>query len=66
MSDNAIDKLRRVPLREVWRHEAHDFTQWLQDNVEILNEAIGLSITTVDREQAAGTFSVDLLQTARR
>ena len=27
---NLIDKLQ-IPLREVWRHEAYDFTQWLQE-----------------------------------
>jgi hypothetical protein len=26
-----IGKLQRVPLREVWRHEALDFS-WLEDN----------------------------------
>jgi hypothetical protein len=31
-----IGKLVRVPLREVWRHEAYDFTQWLQDNIGVL------------------------------
>lgn len=61
MSDNAIDKLRRVPLREVWVHEAYDFTQWLQNNVDVLNEAIGFTLVSVEREQAAGSFSVDLV-----
>lgn len=38
-----IGKLERVALREVWRHEAYDFTRWLQDNIDVLNEALGLS-----------------------
>ncbi len=27
-----IGKLQRVSLRDVWKHEALDFTKWLQDN----------------------------------
>lgn len=56
-----IGKLNRVPLREVWKHEAYDFTQWLQDNIDVLNDALGMSLVNVDREQAAGSFSVDLV-----
>lgn len=56
-----IGKLERVPLREVWEHEAYDFTQWLQDNIEVLNDALGLTLVNVDREQAAGSFSIDLV-----
>lgn len=56
-----IGRLERVPLREVWRHEAYDFTQWLQENIEVLNEAIDLTLVNVDREQAAGSFSIDLV-----
>lgn len=56
-----IGKIQRVPLREVWRHEAYDFTSWLQDNLDVLNEALGLDLTSADREQAAGSFSVDLV-----
>jgi hypothetical protein len=37
-----IGKLERVPLREVWKHEAQDFTQWLQQNIDVLNSALGL------------------------
>lgn len=56
-----IGKIQRVPLREVWKHEAHDFTTWLEENIEVLNDALGISLSSVKREQAAGDFSVDLL-----
>lgn len=56
-----IDKLRRVPLREVWQHEAYDFTQWLANNIDVLNEALDIELVDVEREQPAGTFSVDLV-----
>jgi len=61
MSNTSIGKLERVPLREVWEHEAHDFTQWLQENIDVLNTALDLNLVNVDREQAAGSFSIDLV-----
>jgi len=60
MSDS-IGRLVRVDLREVWKHEAHDFTQWLEQNIDLLNEAIGLSLTVSGRERAAGAFACDLV-----
>lgn len=61
MSTAPIGKLERAPLRQVWEHEAYDFTQWLQDNIEVLNAALCLNLVNVDREQAAGSFSIDLV-----
>ncbi len=61
MSNTSIGKLERVPLRKVWEHEAHDFTQWLQENIDVLNTALDLNLVNVDREQAAGSFSIDLV-----
>lgn len=61
MATPAIGKLERVPLREVWKHEAADFTQWLQQNIDVLNDALGLNLVNVDREQATGDFSIDLV-----
>jgi hypothetical protein len=61
MNDTDIGRLERVPLRKIWEHEAYDFTQWLQENIEALNEALDLSLVNVDREQAAGSFSIDLV-----
>ena len=56
-----IGKIQRIPLREVWKHEAYDLTTWLEDNFEILNEIADLSLTSVEREKSAGKFSVDLV-----
>jgi RecB family endonuclease NucS len=61
MSETSIGKLERVHLREVWKNEAYDFTQWLENNIGILNDALNLNLVNVDREQAAGSFSIDLV-----
>ena len=61
MSEEMIGSLRRVALREVWPHEAQDFTPWLAENIDVLNNAIDLSLSVIEREQAAGDFSVDLV-----
>jgi hypothetical protein len=53
--------LERVSLRTVWEHEAYDFTQWLQDNIDVLNNALDLNLVNVDREQPSGSFSIDLV-----
>ena len=60
MADGAVGKLERVALREGWKHEAYDFTQWLQENIDVLNAA-HLTLVNVDREQATGSFSIDLV-----
>ena len=56
-----IGKIQRLPLRDVWRHEARDFTTWLENNIDVLNDALDLSLVSVEREQSAGTFSIDLV-----
>jgi hypothetical protein len=56
-----IGKLERVELREVWKHEALDFTTWMQDNIDVLCDAIGMELSNAEREQNAGSFSVDIV-----
>jgi hypothetical protein len=56
-----IGRLEPVPLREVWIHEAKDFTSWLSDNLDILSEQIGLELTPIETEKSVGTFSADIL-----
>jgi hypothetical protein len=57
----SIEKIRRVPLREVWKHEARNFSTWLQDNLDVINDTIDIELVGAEREQSAGAFSVDLV-----
>ena len=56
-----IATLTRVPLREVWRHEALDFTKWLVDNISVVSEATGVELPNAESEHSVGAFSVDLI-----
>jgi hypothetical protein len=55
--------MERIPLREVWPHEALDFSVWLEENIDLLNEYLAVPIEpdSVSREAAAGAFAVDLV-----
>ena len=49
-------------MRELWAHEARDFTTWLAENLDLLGETLGIpQLTLVQREAAAGVFSADIL-----
>ena len=56
-----IEKIQRVPLREIWKHEARDFTTWLQENLDVVNDVIGITLANAEREHSAGHFNVDLV-----
>ena len=58
-----LSKLNKVELRDVWGHEALDFTSWLaqQENLDALSEEVGVDIKLVKTEANVGKFSVDIL-----
>ncbi|MCY3732648.1 MAG: DUF4268 domain-containing protein, partial [Chloroflexi bacterium] len=56
-----LSRLERVDLTEVWPNEAHDFTPWLADNIELLAEILGLDLEVRAQEAEVGSFSLDLL-----
>ena len=52
-------------LRNVWPHEAYDFTPWLaeEENLSLLTDAVGLEITLDETESSVGDFNVDIYAT---
>lgn len=57
----ATGRLTRVAVREVWRHEARNFTTWLLENADVLGECLGMELELTKVEHAVGGFSLDLL-----
>ncbi len=57
-----LAKLESVDIREVWKHEAKDFTQWLAmpDNLRFLGETIGLELEPIEPESKVGKYSADI------
>lgn len=56
-----LGSLTEVDLRQVWGYEARDFTPWLKENIERLNQVLGLDIEIIEREGPVGPFAVDLV-----
>ena len=58
-----IGRLIEVDVRELWRHEQYDFSNWLAKdiNLEYLNDILGLTLTDVDKEVYVGPYRCDLV-----
>ena len=52
----SLDKLKKVELRDVWPHEAFDFTRWLSEepNLAILSSAVGIELELIETESSVG------------
>lgn len=61
MNDIRFDRLVDLPLREAWKHEAHEFTPWLAENIDHLSDAIGIPLELTGTDVAVETFSADIL-----
>jgi hypothetical protein len=57
---NPIGKIRKVALRELWKKEDKEFTRWLEENIEYLNDILDFDLSIVSREEKVGPFKVDL------
>ena len=62
-----VGKLKKVELREIWSREDTDFTNWLNDNLDILGEAIGLDLGESETECSwdNSNFRVDISATTK-
>lgn len=58
-----IGKLTEVDVRELWKHEQYDFSNWLakDENIELVNDIIGLSLVDIQKEVYVGSYRCDLV-----
>lgn len=58
-----LGRISKVDLREIWKHEATDFSAWLsrEENLLLLSEELGLDIEIIGTEQSSGRFRIDIL-----
>lgn len=55
-----ISRLDYVSIREVWQHEAADFTTWLANNIDYINDKLGFTLNALETEKQIGSFNVDI------
>ncbi len=55
--------LKEVDVRDLWKHEQYDFSNWLakEANIELLNDILGLTLTDIDKEVFVGSYRCDLV-----
>ncbi|WP_106744692.1 hypothetical protein [Yoonia maritima] len=61
MTDIEFGRLVDLPLRDAWRHEAHEFTPWLAENIDHLSEVIGIPLELTGQEVRVESFAADIL-----
>lgn len=56
-------KLTEVNVRELWKHEQYDFSNWLakKENIEMLNDVLGLTLVDINKEAYVGSYRCDLI-----
>lgn len=55
--------LKEVDVRSLWKHEQYDFSNWLaqEENIELLNDILGLTLIDIDKEVFVGSYRCDLV-----
>lgn len=58
-----LGRLEAVDVRELWNHEQYDFSNWLakDENIELLNEVLGLTLVDIEKEVFVGSYRCDLV-----
>lgn len=58
-----LGKLTEVDIRELWKHEQYNFSEWLskEENIEMLSDEIGLTLTEINKEVFVGCYRCDLV-----
>ena len=45
-----LGRMKEVDIRDLWKHEQYDFSNWLakEENIEYLNDVLGLTLDNID------------------
>lgn len=62
MAKYNLGQIKKVDLRDVWPHEAHDFTKWPSEesNLALLGSEVGIELELIETESSVGSFNVDI------
>lgn len=57
-----IGKLQEIDIRDIWKHEQYDFSEWLikDENIEHLNNILGLTLVDITKEAYVGSYRCDI------
>lgn len=57
-----IGKFVEVDIRDLWKHEQYDFSEWLskEENIENLNDILGLTLVDISKEAYVGSYRCDI------
>lgn len=57
-----LGKIEKVYVRDVWPHEALNFTKWLaeEENLSLLGDACSIELELIEKESSVGSFAVDI------
>lgn len=53
--------IKELSLNKYFKNEARDFTPWLEENIELLGNTIGIDIEDVKTEVSIGSYKLDIL-----
>ena len=57
-----IGKFVEVDIRDLWKHEQYDFSEWLskEENIENLNDILGWTLFDISNEAYVGSYRCDI------
>ena len=61
-----LGTLTSCDLRAAWEHEAHNFTPWLSENLDLVSGCLGIDLDLEDTEFQVGPYRADILAISKQ
>ena len=56
-----LGKIEKASISEIFGHEERVFTPWLAENIDELNNVLGLNLTSAETEVPVGPYFCDIV-----